>query len=141
MNHDAKNTGGIFGRRRTPSTASISSGRLSVQSRSGSSSCPTSPRHTPKLLPPTPSSASNLNNILAPTSSNMCSSHPPHSSSDYRHLQRSSSNYSNGSFKQRSGYYNNYTGTLKLLKTRLKIHKFISLKAHHLHQLLLIVHA
>lgn len=103
MNHDAKQTGGIFSRRRTPSTASVSStGRLSVQSRSGSTSCPTSPRHTPKILPPTPSS-SNLQSISAPTQSNL---QRAADSLDYRyHLQRSSSNYSNNSFKQRSGYY------------------------------------
>lgn len=108
MNHDAKQPSGIFSRRRTPSTASVSSGRLSIQSRSGSSSCPTSPRHTPKILPPTPST-SNLHSILAPTSSNY-----RHSNADTfehrHHLQRSSSNYSNGSYKQRGGYLN-YTST------------------------------
>lgn len=109
MNHDAKQPSGIFSRRRTPSTASVSaSGRLSVQSRSGSSSCPTSPRHTPKILPPTPST-SNLNSILAQTSTTY-----RHSNADAfehrHHLQRSSSNYSNGSYKQRGGYLN-YTST------------------------------
>lgn len=118
MNHDAKQTGGIFSRRRTPSTASVSSSssRLSIQSRSGSASCPTSPRHTPKILPPTPSS-SNLHSILS--SSNSCSSSNFQQqsriadSSDYRHhLQRSSSNYGNGSsYKHRSGYYS-YTSKL-----------------------------
>lgn len=114
MNHDAKESRGIFSRRRTPSTASVSSGRLSVQSRSGSASCPTSPRHTPKLLPPTPSS-SNLQSMIAPTSSTHLQRAAD--SADYRHhLQRSSSNYSNGSYKQRSGYYS-YTSNSLIIST------------------------
>jgi hypothetical protein len=49
MNHDAKYSGGIF--RKRPSTASTSSGRMSLQpSRNGSLSCPASPRkHLPAL--------------------------------------------------------------------------------------------
>jgi hypothetical protein len=126
MNHDAKFSGGIFGRRRTPSQTSINSGRLSVQSRNGSVSCPTSPRHTPKLLPPTPST-SNLNSILAPTSSNF------HDPSDRRHhLHRSSSsasNYSNGNGsynKQRSGYCT-YTGKLRNFMRIFKLFFLINL--------------
>jgi hypothetical protein len=101
MNHDAKYSGGIFGRRRTPSVASSSS-RLSIQSsRSGSLSCPTSPRHQPKQLPPTPSTT-NLNHI---SSSNISSALAQ------SRLQRSSStsNYNNSSHKYRSGY-SAYTG-------------------------------
>lgn len=102
MNHDAKLSGGIFGRRRTPSVASSPS-RLSIQStRSGSASCPTSPRHQPKQLPPTPST-NNLNNMYA-TSSNISSALLE------SRLQRSSStsNYRND-YKYRSGYQS-YTG-------------------------------
>lgn len=95
MNHDAKNTGGIF--RRRPSSASTSS-RLSVQSRSnsGTISCPTSPRHQ-KQLPPTASSTS-LNSVLNPTTSYNINN------TECSRLHRSSSNYSNYN-KQRSGYY------------------------------------
>lgn len=100
MNHDAKYTGGIF--RRRPSTASTSS-RLSVQSSrsTGSTSCPTSPRHS-KYLPPIASSAS-LNSALNPTSSNI------NYSSESSRLHRSSSSYSNNYKQQRSGY-GSYTG-------------------------------
>lgn len=114
MNHEAKFSGGIFGRRRTPSVASSSS-RLSIQSsRSGSASCPTSPRHQPKQLPPTPST-NNLNNI---TPSNISSA----LAESRLHRSSSTTNYSNGNYKYRSGYPS-YTGMKNYLKVFNKLFK------------------
>lgn len=119
MNHEAKYSGGIFGRRRTPSVASSSS-RLNIQSsRSGSLSCPTSPRHQPKQLPPTPSTT-NLNNFSVPTSSNISNA----LANSRLHRSSSQSNYNNNSsYKQRSSGYCAYTGiNSKIFKKLLIIH-------------------
>lgn len=99
MNHDAKYTGGIF--RRRPSSASTTSSRLSAQSsRPGSTSCPTSPRHS-KHLPAIASistSSTNLNDVLTATTSNYYDGP--------RHLHRSPS--ANYNYRQNSNY--SYTG-------------------------------
>ena len=140
MNHEAKFSSGIFGRRRTPSVASTSSSRLSIQSRSGSSSCPTSPRRTPKQLPPTPSTT-NLNTIFAPTSSNICGTF---GESRLHRSSSTTSTYSNGGggvySRQRSGYLS-YTGN-KIFTLNLKFSPSnFPLQDHHLHQLPLTAHA
>lgn len=100
MNHDAKYTGGIF--RRRPSSASTSS-RLSIQSgRSGSVSCPTSPRHS-KHLPAITSisnSSANLNDVFTATTSNYYDGP--------RHLHRSPSNPWQTNYRQSSSV--SYTG-------------------------------
>lgn len=102
MNHDAKHTGGIF--RRRPSSSSTTGSRLSIQSgRSGSVSCPTSPRHT-KHLPAIPASISsaNFNDVLTSTTSRF---------NDGPRLHRSPSAASTYNYRQQSSAgLNSYTG-------------------------------
>lgn len=99
MNHDAKSSGGIFSRRR-PSSASTSS-RLSIQqsNRSGSLSCPTSPRHSKHLPAINSISSTHLNDVLTTAST----SHQD----GQRHLHRSPS-ATTYNYRQNSNF--SYTG-------------------------------
>ncbi|CAO1432464.1 unnamed protein product, partial [Diamesa serratosioi] len=78
MNHDAKNTIGIF--RRRPSSSPSSNGRLSVSPSSRSVSCPTSPRHSKHNHASASISTTNLNDVLISGSANIAG----HSSRLYR---------------------------------------------------------
>lgn len=95
MNHDAKQSGGIF--RRRPSSSGSTSSRLSIQSgHSGSVSCPVSPRHT-KHLPVVPSLSSvHFNEVLAASTSSYRDGtrihRSPSASNTYNHRQQSSGN-------------------------------------------------
>lgn len=101
MNHDQKYTGGIF--RRRPSSASTSGSRLSINSQSGSASCPTSPR---KHLPVVGLSSANFNEALT------SSSHNFHDGPRYHHgLHRSPSANTTYNYRQNSSY-TPYTGLL-----------------------------
>lgn len=109
MNHDAKHSGGIF--RRRPSSASTGS-RLSIQSgRSGSASCPTSPRHT-KHLPVVPSiSSTQLNDVLTSSTPNF------HDGNATRLLHRSPSANPTYNYRQPSSTnLYSYTGWYKTLR-------------------------
>lgn len=118
MNHDAKYSGGIFHRR--PSTASANS-RLFVQSsRSGSISCPTSPRHS-RHLPAISSSSlpsTYLNDVLTATAANARDVTPAR-------LFRSPSASSHYNYRQNSNLYS-YTG--KIFRTSFKNAKFYPIR-------------
>lgn len=96
MNHDAKMSGGIFGRRR-PSSASTNS-RLSIQSspQSGSVSCPVSPRHTKHLPAVPPLSSAHFSDMHTSTTSNYRDGtrlhRSPSASTTYNYRQQSNSN-------------------------------------------------
>lgn len=107
MNHDAKMSSGIFGRRR-PSSASTS-GRLSIQSgSSGSISCPVSPRHSKHLPAVPPISSAHFCDVHNSTTSNF---------RDGTRLHRSPSASNTYNYRQQSsGNLYSYTGRKKKLK-------------------------